>query len=144
MSASNTVETNVLALLLNATAWANVADNAASSPLTALFVALHTADPTDSGTQATNEVAYTNYARQSVARTSGGWTVSGDTASNAGVINWPLCGATGATATHFSIGIAVSGATAYWFSGALTTPLVINPSTTTPTAAIGALSVVCT
>ena len=69
---SDTFENDLLKLIFNATAIANISDNAASSPLTNLFVALHTADPTDSGTQTSNEVAYTSYARVAVARTSGG------------------------------------------------------------------------
>jgi len=36
-----------LKLLFQAVAIANIADNAASSPLTALYISLHTADPTD-------------------------------------------------------------------------------------------------
>ena len=53
MSKSDAFEADLLKLLFNATAIANVADNAASSPLTNLFVALHTADPGETGTQAT-------------------------------------------------------------------------------------------
>ena len=81
MSKSNTFETDILALLFNATPIANVADNAATSPLTSLFVALHTADPGEAGVQNTTEAAYTGYARVAVARTSGGWTVSAGSVS---------------------------------------------------------------
>ena len=73
-SLTNSAENSFLVLLFNATAWANVADNAAGSPLTNLYVSLHTADPGEGGSQTTNETAYTNYARQPVARTAGGWT----------------------------------------------------------------------
>ena len=73
MSKGDTFENDLLKLIFNATAIANLADNAATSPLTNLSVALHTADPGEGGTQATNETAYTGYARVSVARTSGGW-----------------------------------------------------------------------
>jgi hypothetical protein len=45
-------ECNLLKLIFNAVAIANIADNAAASPLTNLFWALHTADPGDAGTQA--------------------------------------------------------------------------------------------
>jgi hypothetical protein len=38
---SGTTETAILALIFNATAWANYADNAASSPQTNMAVALH-------------------------------------------------------------------------------------------------------
>jgi hypothetical protein len=76
MSKSDTFENDLLKLIFNAVAIANLADNAASSPLTTLYVALHTADPGEAGTQATSEISYTGYARVAVARTSGGWTVT--------------------------------------------------------------------
>ena len=69
---SNTFETNILKLLLNATAIANIADNASSSPSTEVWVSLHTADPTDTGTQGSNETAYTGYARRE-RRVDGRW-----------------------------------------------------------------------
>ena len=142
MSASNSLETSLLALLFNATPIANVADNAAASPLTDLFVSLHTADPGEAGTQATNETAYTNYARIPVARTSGGWTVSGNQVSNAALITFAQCGATpGAAITHFSIGQAVSGASIVMFKGALGASLTMVANQTQPEFAIGQLVV---
>ena len=77
MSIADVTELNILKLIFNATAIANIADNAAASPTTIIAVALHTADPGDAGTQATSEATYTSYARASTARTSGGWTCSG-------------------------------------------------------------------
>jgi hypothetical protein len=55
MAIGGTTETAILALIFNATAWANYADNAASSPQTNIACALHTADPGTSGTQSTSE-----------------------------------------------------------------------------------------
>ena len=43
MPKSTSVCNSILALIYNATPWANVADNAASSPLTAIAMALATA-----------------------------------------------------------------------------------------------------
>lgn len=63
MSKGNTFENDWLLLIFNATAIANIADNAASAPLTNLYVSLHTADPGEAGDQTTNEAAYTSYAR---------------------------------------------------------------------------------
>ena len=71
MSKGNTFENDILKLIFNATAIANIADNAASSPLTNLYASLHTADPGEAGDQTTNETSYTSYARVAVARTSG-------------------------------------------------------------------------
>jgi hypothetical protein len=55
VSKGNTFENDLLKLIFNATAIANIADNAAASPLTNLFVALHTADPGEAGDQTTSE-----------------------------------------------------------------------------------------
>jgi|SRR6478735_4114614 len=121
-SFTNSAENSILALLFNATQWANIADNTATSPLTNLYVSLHTADPAEGGSQTSSETAYTNYARQAVARTSGGWTVSGTDPTqvvNAATISFPQCGATGATLTHFGIGSLVSGAGVLYASGVI-------------------------
>ena len=55
MTKTNNWENSILDLLFNATAIANVADNTATSPLTNLYVSLHTGDPGEAGTQTTNE-----------------------------------------------------------------------------------------
>lgn len=121
MSKSNDFETDILGLIFNGTTIANIANNATTSPLTQLFVALHTADPGEAGTQATNEVAYTGYARVGVARTSGGWTVSAGSVSPTSNIEFgEMTGGTAGTATHASIGVAASGATKILYRGALT------------------------
>lgn len=90
--AGDTFENDIAKLILNATAIANIADNAASSPLTNLYIALHEADPTGAGNQTTSETAYTNYARQAVARTSGGFTISGSVASLTANVSFPQSG----------------------------------------------------
>ncbi len=123
MSKSDTFESDLLKLIFNGTAIANLADNAASSPLTSLYVALHSGDPGETGTQDTNEVAYTSYARVAVARDSGGWTVSGTAPTQvapAATISFPACTGGAATATHASVGVASSGASKILYSGALT------------------------
>ena len=101
---------NLLNLIFNATAWANMADNAASSPYTNLYISLHTADPGTGNNQTTNETSYTNYTRIAVLRTSAGWTVSTNTAVNTALVQFPQCGATGATLTYVAIGTALTGA----------------------------------
>lgn len=135
MSISDTTETAILALIFNATAWANYADNAATTPQTNIAVALHTADPADAGTQATSEAAYTNYVRVSVARTSGGWTISGTSPTQAvpgANIDFASSGAAGSTITHFSTGKTGGGATAILFSGTVTPNIAIGASGITP------------
>lgn len=73
----DTWENDLAKLIFQGTAVANIADNAAASPLTNLYLALHTADPTGSGSQTTSEANYNGYARQAVSRNSGGFSISG-------------------------------------------------------------------
>jgi hypothetical protein len=104
---SDTFESDLCKLIFNATAISNVADNAATAPLTNLWVSLHTADPGDTGTQGTNEGGYTAYTRISVARTTAGWTVTGvTTVSPVANIDFPQVATTSTgTFTHAAIGV---------------------------------------
>lgn len=121
MSKGDTFENDLLKLIFNATPIANLADNAATSPLTVLYVALHTADPGEAGSQTTSETAYTGYARVSVARTTGGFTVTGNSVSPVANIDFGECTASpGAAITHFSIGTASSGAGKVLYKGTVT------------------------
>lgn len=126
MSKGNVFENDLLQLIFNATAIANIADNAASSPLTNLYVSLHTDDPGEAGDQETDEIAYTGYARVAVARTSGGWTVTDNSVSPNANIDFPkMTGGAGGTATHAAIGTAASGAGKILYKGALTPSIVV-------------------
>lgn len=143
MSKSNAWETGLILLVFNNTNYADVGDATGlrgSSTAGSLYVALHTADPGEAGTQATSEAAYTSYARVAVARTAGGWTCSTDTASNTAAITFPACTASSATCTYCSIGVASSGATAMLYSGALTSSLAVSIGIT-PSFGIGGLTV---
>jgi hypothetical protein len=134
MAIGGTTETAILALIFNATAWANYADNAASSPQTNIACALHTADPGTSGTQSTSESAYTSYARVNVARSSGGWTISGTgpaSCSPVSNISFPAGTAGGGTVTNFSTGKTGGGASAILWSGTVT-PNISTGSGITP------------
>jgi uncharacterized protein with beta-barrel porin domain len=117
---SDTFENDVLKLIFNATAIANIADNASSSPLTNLYVELHTADPGDAGTATTSEASYTGYARVAIARTSGGWTVTGNSVSPVANVDFGECTAscTGSI-TNWSVTTASSGSTKILYSGAI-------------------------
>lgn len=136
MGKSTTTSNNLLKLVFNATAWANIADNAASSPNTNLYVALHTADPGVGGTQSTNEVAYTSYARVAVARTTSGWTASSAASTSpVAAMSFPAGTGGSGTATFASIGMLVSGAGIILYSGPITPNIVtgtgITPQLTT-------------
>ena len=107
----STFRNDILRLIFNATAIATLADNAAATPLTNLQVALHTAFPTLAGDQTNSEIAYTGYGRVAVARTSGGWTVTGNSVSPVAAIQFgEMTAGAGGLATHFSVGAAASGA----------------------------------
>ena len=131
MAKGATFDNDWLKLIFNATAIANIADNAASSPLTNLYVALHTADPTSAGNQTTSEATYTGYARVAVARTSGGFTVTTNSVSPAATISFPACSGGTNTITNFSIGTASSGAGKILYSGTVP-PNISDASGVTP------------
>jgi|SRR5690348_15732069 len=119
MSKSNSLENALLLLIFNATGIADIADNDQTSPATTLTVALHTSDPGEAGNQSTDEASYTGYARVTVARTAGGWTVSGNSVSPAANIDFPVCTASpGGAITHFSVGTGVGNVMLY--SGTVT------------------------
>lgn len=116
-----------LNLLYRATAWPNVADNAAAAPLTDVVVALHTVGLTaGTNSQAESEVAYTNYARQNVARSTGFTAASGGSTGNAALLQFPQSGATGGTLHTVSTGTTSSGATPVWHYGPLNSPITIG------------------
>jgi hypothetical protein len=132
-----------LSLLFQAvvsTSYANLAANSGSSPLTVLYVSLHTADPGAGGNQNTSEAAYTGYARVSVARTTGGWSISGETITNVSSITFPACTGGSETETNVGIGTASSGAGILLWTGPLTASLAVS-SGITPSFGAGELSV---
>jgi len=115
-----------LGLVFNATAMPNIADNASSSPLTNLYLSLHTATPGTGGNQTTNETAYTNYARVAVVRTTSGWQLpSGGSTQNNLLTQFAQCGVTGATITHVGIGTASTGSGTMLYAGALNSSLTV-------------------
>lgn len=117
----------ILALLFNATTAPNIAINATSAPLTNLYVSLHTADPTASGSQTSFEVTYTSYARVAVARTSAGWTVSGTSVSPVANIIFPSpTGAAGQSATFWAVGTAATLAGQLLYAGPLSPAITIT------------------
>lgn len=118
MSASNTTETALLNYIFDSAApsWAGNAD---------FYIALHTADPGEAGSATTNEIAYTSYARVAISRTTG-FTVSGNTASNAALAQFPTCTGSSGTATHFSIVTTSAGAGDIIVSGSLSSSLAIS------------------
>lgn len=141
MSISNAAENAILLLVFNATAWANYADNAGSSPQTNVGIALHTADPGEAGTGSTSEAAYTSYTRVNVARSGSGFTVTNNSVSPVAQIDFPAGTGGSGTITHFSTGKSnaspPTGAQPILWSGTVTPNIVsgngVTPSLTTAT-----------
>lgn len=130
MGKATAYSSSLLALIFNATTIANLAINATSSPATALFASLHTADPTASGNQASNEASYTSYARVSIARTSSGFTITSNSVSPAATIGFPACTGGTNTITHFGIGLSSSGSGTLLYSGTVTPNINVTTGVT--------------
>ena len=133
MSKSNTFEIDLLAKVFHDTEFAWL-------PLANLYIALHTGDPGEGGSQSTNECDYTGYARVAVPRDGSGWAISASGASNAAVILFPTCSGGANAATHFSIGTAGTGEGQLLYSGALSSSLAVS-NNVRPEFAVGTLVV---
>ncbi len=142
MSKSNACETDLLKLLFNNTTWAGVGDTTGivgSGAAGSLFISLHTSDPGEAGDQTTNEISYTGYARVAVARTSGGWTISGNSVSPASTVSFgQMTAGAGGTVTHWGVGKSSSGAGELLYSGTVSPNISVangvTPQLTTSTA----------
>lgn len=118
---------NFLKLVYNATAWADVAENDSSSPMTDIAMALATSSYSGSSTLSTNETAYTNYARQNTVRTTSGWTAaSGGQTENVAAVEFPQCGASGATITSAATGKPGGGAAEIFHYGDLNASIAVS------------------
>lgn len=102
MSFSNAAETSVLEQVFKGTAlpW---------NGNTNLWIALHTADPGETGTAVTSEATYGGYARAVLTRASD-FTVSGNQVSNANLEQFAQCSSGSNTVTYASIVDSASGA----------------------------------
>lgn len=141
MSKSNDFETDLLLLLYNNTAIANIGDASGLQPSAVpgnFYISLHTSDPGEAGKQDTNEAAYTSYARVAVVRTSSGFTIAGNNVSNAALVTFPQATGGSETETHFGIGYEISGTTKLIGSSALSASLAVSNGIT-PEYAIGDL-----
>ena len=137
MSKVDSYETALLNLVLAAKNYSNIA--IASTASTSIWVSLHTADPGDTGTQATSEATYSGYLRVATDRTTGGWVVASGSASPAASITFATCTASSTTSiTHFSVGLSSSGAGTAIYNGTVTPNISVTtnvtPSLTTASA----------
>lgn len=112
---------DLLKLIMHGVAIANIADNAASSPFTQYFIALHTADPGAGGTQDASELNYTGYARIALPRLAANWPITGNVIHPSARIEFgEMTAGVDQLATWMSIGIASTGSTKILLRGALT------------------------
>ena len=134
MSKSNAFETALQQLIFENSAIANVGDASglrATTTAGSLFFSLHTSSPGEAGDQTTNEIAYTSYARVAVARSSAGWTVTGNTTAVDANVTFPAGTGGSGTATHWGIGTLTSGAGLLLYYGAIS-PSIVCGSGVTP------------
>lgn len=124
MSATNTFETDLLDLIFKKTlpAYLGTLNTTGDADF---YLALFTADPTEGGLLVA-EADYGDYARIAVVRTAGGWTVSGNQASNTALVQFIKSTATGADVKFVGI---CSGAT----KNAGTLLISLQLTTDTPT-----------
>jgi hypothetical protein len=133
MSKGNTTENDFMEYVFKATAFSWDA-------LTNLYVSLHTADPGEGGIQTTSEANYTSYARVTVSRSGTGWTVTGNQAVNAALVQFPQATGGSSVCTYVAVGTAASGAGQILYSGALSSSLSVSTGIQ-PQFAAGALTI---
>lgn len=139
---SDAFETDLLKLIFNNTNIANIGDATGlrgSSTAGSLYFGLSTADPTEAGNQGSSEIAYTSYARVGVARSSGGFTVSGNSVVPVSAVTFPTGSGGSGTATFFTIGVSGTAADSgeMLYGGSISPSIVcgngVTPQLTTAT-----------
>lgn len=130
MSKSNVAETGLLRLIFQNANFANVGDATGlrgSSAAGSLYISLHTADPGEAGNQTSNEISYTGYARQALARNATNFPESGGTVNIGVNVDFPeMTGGAGGTITYWGIGTDASGTGTLLYSGEVDPDQVIN------------------
>lgn len=105
MAKSLSYATDLLKLILTGVTLPNLADNTLTDPAVNLVLALHTDFPGEAGDQTTNEISYTGYVRQLLARLPGSWNIASGRATLATGLVFPaMVGGAGGLITHVSIG----------------------------------------
>ena len=141
-SKSDAFETSFLNHVFTNAAIANIGNSAglpAAGAAGSLYIALCTSATASTDATAGTVTTYGSYARQAVARTSGGWTVSGNQASNAAAIVFPTASSGTETIRYFEVYTALAGGDRL-FWGQLTSDLAVSTGIA-PQFAIGALTV---
>ena len=143
MSATDQFEDDLLDLVFTNVAAPEVGDAAGLQPSAAAGsaqISLHTGTLLDTHTLTTQfEAAYTSYARQTVARSTAGWTVASGNVDNDAPITFPQATGGSETETDFGITLRATGDVLQIF-GALTSSLAVSNGIT-PEFAAGALDI---
>jgi hypothetical protein len=139
---SDTWENALLLLLFNNTNVANVGDATGlrgSTVAGSLYFSLHTADPTDTGTQVSSEATYTSYTRVAAARSSSAFTVTTNAVALVADVVFPAGTGGSGTVTHWGVGlIGPTGAGNLLYSGTLT-PNIVTGNGVTPRITLGTI-----
>ncbi len=123
----STFAADILKLIFQALPISLLADNTGTTPLTSLYLSLHTASPGAAGNQTTHEAAYTSYARIAVTRDNTGWSISGTTITPAADLVWPTATGGSETETYWGIGTdATTGAAKLLYFGPISPPIVVT------------------
>ena len=139
-SKTNAFETSFLNHIFQNAAIANIGDGPglpAAATVGDLYVALFTTSPTETG--GGTEATFGAYARQAVARTSGGWTVSGNQASNTAAVTFAECTSGSETINGFAIMTAAASGDMLFYSD-VGTPRAVSTGVTLEFA-IGAITI---
>ncbi len=122
--------------------WGDVPGLLPSAVPGSTHISLHTGDAISDTTtsQLTSEAAYTNYARQPVARSVAGWTVASGNVDNDAAITFPQSGSGPETLTDVGIGHLLTTAGYLHIWSQLVSDLVVNNGVT-PEFAAGALDI---
>jgi len=141
----DSLRNSYLLMMFQNTTIANIGDATGLRGSTAagnLYVALTTTASSNSA--AGTEATYTGYARVAVARTSGGWTIAANVASNAALVTFGQCTAGSSTVVSFEIWTAASGGTRLFWGDLASSLAITTSSNQIPEFAIGALAITAT
>jgi len=135
---ATTFDSDLLKLIFNGTPIAQLADNAATAPLTFLYLSLHTADPGIGGLQSTQEATYGGYTRIPVPRDASGFVITGNMCVLANPEAFPIAtSGDGQNELFFAVGTAPTGTGKILYRGPLTPVVTIvtgqAPTLTTAT-----------
>ena len=128
---SNYLEGGLVGLIFTATSVLNLAQDSSGGGASDIVVALHTADPGETGTQNTNECAYTSYARTKVARTTLGWVVTTlGVAAPSTNITFPQATGGTETVTHASVSLSTASTADLLYYGTVTPNISVSNGVT--------------